>query len=140
MKKNLPERYCYPALFTYEDGQEIAVVFPDLELATSGKDDADALFSARDALGGRLKLMEEDGEPIPSPSRIADIQVDSNERVCLVDVYMPSIRMAGESRAVKRTVTLPAWMNAKAMELGINFSQVLQESLKTRISAAGGLN
>ncbi|MBQ8385604.1 MAG: type II toxin-antitoxin system HicB family antitoxin [Spirochaetaceae bacterium] len=140
MKKNLPERYCYPAVFTYEDGQEIAVVFPDLELATSGKDDADALFSARDALGGRLELMEEDGEPIPSPSRIADIQVDSNERVCLVDVYMPSIRMAGESRAVKRTVTLPAWMNAKAMELGINFSQVLQESLKTRISAAGGLN
>ena len=127
-------------MFTYEDGQEIAVVFPDLELATSGKDDADALFSARDALGGRLELMEEDGEPIPSPSRIADIQVDSNERVCLVDVYMPSIRMAGESRAVKRTVTLPAWMNAKAMELGINFSQVLQESLKARISAAGGLN
>lgn len=140
MKKNLPERYCYPAVFTYEDGQEIAVVFPDLELATSGKDDADALLSARDALGERLELMEEDGEPIPSPSRIADIQVDSNERVCLVDVYMPSIRMAGESRAVKRTVTLPAWMNAKAMELGINFSQVLQESLKARISAAGGLN
>lgn len=140
MKKNLPERYCYPAVFTYEDGQEIAVVFPDLELATSEKDDADALFSARDALGGRLELMEEDGEPIPSPSRIADIQVDSNERICLVDVYMPSIRMAGESRAVKRTVTLPAWMNAKAMELGINFSQVLQESLKARISAAGGLN
>ena len=45
MKKNLPERYCYPAVFTYEDGQEIAVVFPDLELATSGKDDADAFFS-----------------------------------------------------------------------------------------------
>ena len=140
MKKNLPERYCYPAVFTYEDGQEIAVVFPDLELATSGRDDADALFSARDALGGRLELMEEDGEPIPSPSRIADIQVDSKERVCLVDVYMPSIRMEGESRAVKRTVTLPAWMNAKAMELGINFSQVLQESLKARLSATGGLN
>lgn len=70
MKKNLPERYCYPAVFTYEEGQEIAVVFPDLELATSGKDDADAFFSARDALGGRLELMEEDSDVIPSPFQI----------------------------------------------------------------------
>ena len=79
--------------------------------------------------------MEEDGYVIPSPSKITDIQVASNERVCLVDVYMPSIRMAEVSRAVKRTVTLPAWMNAKAMELGINFSQVLQESLQSRIAS-----
>lgn len=139
MKKNLPDWYCYPAVFTYEEGREIAVVFPDLELATSGRDDADALFAARDALGGRLELMEEDEEPIPVPSRITDIAVAGNERVCLVDVYMPSIRMAEMTRAVKRTVTLPAWMNAKAMELGINFSQVLQESLQKRIASAGDL-
>lgn len=136
MKKELPDRYCYPAVFSYEDDKEIAVVFPDLGLATSGADDADALFSARDALGGRLELMEEAGEEIPAPSRASDIQVAANERVSLVDVYMPSVRMEGVTKAVKRTVTLPAWLNAKAMELGINFSQVLQEALQRRIGAA----
>lgn len=136
MKKAFPDRYCYPAIFTYEENQEIAVVFPDLELATSGTDDADALYSARDALGGRLELMEESGEDIPAPSRIADIEVSKNERVVLVDVYMPSVRMEGVTKSVKRTVTLPAWLNAKAMELGINFSQILQEALQKKISAA----
>ncbi len=136
MKKAFPDRYCYPAIFTYAENQEIAVVFPDLELATSGTDDADALYSARDALGGRLELMEESGEDIPSPSRIADIEASKNERVVLVDVYMPSVRMEGVTKSVKRTVTLPAWLNAKAMELGINFSQILQEALQKKISAA----
>ena len=49
MKK--PDRYFYPAVFTYEEGQEIAVTFPDLDAATSGVDQNDALLSARELLG-----------------------------------------------------------------------------------------
>lgn len=48
MKKNLPDRYFYPAVFIYEDGQEIAVDFPDLGVATSGTSEDDALLSARE--------------------------------------------------------------------------------------------
>lgn len=70
------ERYFYPAVFTYEPEQEIAVTFPDLDIATSGE----------------------------------------NERAVLVDVYMPSIRMAQVNRSVNRIVTLPAWLNAAALE------------------------
>ena len=51
MKKNLPDRYFYPAVFIYEDGQEIAVDFPDLGVATSGTSEDDALLSARELLG-----------------------------------------------------------------------------------------
>ena len=94
VRKKLPDRYVYPAVFTYEDGKEIAVVFPDIELATSGTDDADALFSAREALGGRLALMEELGENVPKASDLKDIAIAKNERAVLVDVYMPSVRMA----------------------------------------------
>ena len=60
MKK--PERYFYPAVFTYESGQEIAVDFPDLKCATSGINDDDALLSARELLGCVLNGLEEDGE------------------------------------------------------------------------------
>ena len=55
------ERYFYPAIFSYEPDQEIAVVFPDLNCATSGLDNNDALLSARELLGCVLNGMEEDG-------------------------------------------------------------------------------
>ena len=133
MKKT--ERYVYPAVFTYEAGQEIAVVFPDLDVATSGTDDNDALLSARELLGCALYGMEEDHEEIPAPTPLSDITTSENERAVLVDVYMPSIRMAKVNRSVNRTVTLPAWLNAAALERNINFSQVLQEALMTKIQA-----
>ena len=79
--------------------------------------------------------MEEDNEEIPAPTPLSDITTAENERAVLVDVYMPSIRMAKVNRAVNRTVTLPAWLNAAAMERNINFSQVLQEALMTKIQA-----
>ena len=56
------ERYFYPAVFTYEEEQEIAVVFPDLDVATSGENDDDALLSARELLGCVMFGLEEDGE------------------------------------------------------------------------------
>lgn len=131
MKKQ--DRYVYPAVFTYEDGAEIAVVFPDLDVATSGETDVDALLSARELLGCALFGMEQDGLEIPAPTALGEIAVESNERVVLVDVYMPSVRMAGINKSVNRTVTLPAWLNAAALERNVNFSQVLQEALKSML-------
>lgn len=128
------ERYVFPAVFTYEPDQEIAVVFPDLDAATSGTDDNDALLSARELLGCVLYGMEEDGEEIPAPTPLSRVETAGNERAVLVDVYMPSIRMAKVNRSVNRTVTLPAWLNAAALERNINFSQVLQDALKAQIN------
>lgn len=128
------ERYFYPAVFTYEQGQEIAVTFPDLHVATSGVNDHDALISARELLGCALYGLEEDGEVIPSPTPLSQIKEHENERSTLIDVYMPSIRMAQVNRSINRTVTLPAWLNAAALERGINFSQVLQEALREKLN------
>lgn len=127
------ERYIYPAIFTYEPGQEIAVVFPDLNVATSGENDNDALMSARELLGCVLYGLEEDDEQIPSPTPLASVKTEENERAVLIDVYMPSIRLAHVNRSVNRTVTLPAWLNAAALERNINFSQVLQDALKNQL-------
>lgn len=127
------ERYFYPAIFTYEPDQEIAVVFPDLDAATSGVDDRDALLSARELLGVVLCGLEEDNETIPSPTPLSQVSLEENERAVLIDVYMPSVRMAQTNRSVNRTVTLPAWLNAAALERGVNFSQVLQDALKQQL-------
>ena len=76
---------------------------------------------------------EEDGEEIPVPTPLSEIKTKENERAVLIDVYMPSVRLANVNRAVNRTVTLPAWLNAAALERNINFSQVLQEALKSQL-------
>ena len=118
------ERYFYPAVFSYAPDQEIAVTFPDLDVATSGTDDTDALLSARELLGG---------EDIPAPTSLTDVKLEDGERAVLVDVYMPSVRLARVNRSVNRTVTLPAWLNAAALERNVNFSQVLQDALRTQL-------
>lgn len=132
MKKD--DRYFYPAVFTYEPDCEIAVTFPDLGVATSGVDERDALMSARELLGITIFGMEQDGDELPVPSHVNDVEVEDNERAILVDVFMPSIRMGNVNKSVTRTVTLPAWLNALAMENGENFSQVLQEGLRRRLA------
>ena len=134
MKK--PDRYVYPAVLTYEDGYEIAVTFPDLPgCATSGETDNEALMMAKEALGLHLWGMENDGDELPAPSSIRDIELEAGEIVALVEVYMPSVRLSQENRSVNRTVTLPAWLNAQAMERGVNFSQVLQDALRAEINS-----
>lgn len=131
MKKN--DRYFYPAVFTYEPGCEIAVTFPDLDVATSGINEDDALLSARELLGCVLFGLEEDGEEIPQPTSLIDVSLEPNEQVVLIDVFMPSVRLAESNKAITKTVTVPAWLNARAMECGVNFSQTLQKALKEEL-------
>lgn len=135
------ERYLYPAVLTYEEGYEIAVTFPDLPgCATSGETEADAVAAGREALGLHLFGMEEDGDELPAPSLAKDIELEDGEVIAMIDVFMPSIRLNQKNKAVNRTVTLPAWLNAKAVECGINFSQLLQDAIKREISSSQGVH
>jgi len=124
---NKTDLYIYPAVFTYESDQEISVEIPDLEVATSGADEVEALLSARELLGGILCELEESGEKIPKPTPVSKIKVQDNESVVLVDVYMPLVRNI--SKFIDRTVTLPTWLNNKVLEHNIDLSYVLQKAL-----------
>jgi len=79
------ECYFYPAIFTYEPGQEIAIDFPDLKCATSGINDDDAFLSARELLGCVLYGLEEDGDLIPVPTPLSEIEIQKNERAVLIE-------------------------------------------------------
>lgn len=129
------DRYFYPAVLTYEEGYEIAVTFPDLPgCATSGADEKEAISAGREALGLHLWGMERDGDAIPQPSSVKDIELEDGEVIAIIDVYMPSVRLAHENKSVNRTVTLPAWLDAKARECGVNFSQLLQDAIKKELA------
>ena len=135
MKKN--DFYIYPAVLTYDEGYDIAVTFPDLPgCATSGTDEKEALAMAKEALSLHLYGLETDNEEIPEPSSFKTLQaeIEDNECVVFIEVFMPSIRMSQENKSVNRTVTLPAWLNARALECGVNFSAVLQDALKAQLN------
>lgn len=132
-KRRQSERCFYPAVFTYLEGK-IEVHFPDLDqVTTSGADERNAFLAARVVLGRALFQLEQKYEPLPTPSSLVEIDRSENQQVTLVDVYMPSVRMAENNRSVNRMISLPAWLNAAAMERDVNFSQTLQEVLKEEI-------
>ena len=131
MKK---DTYVFPAIIGKEQNEkEYSVYFPDLDVATSGVDEIDAYSSAKELLGLTLYDLELDKKKIPKASNIEKIKLNKNERTTLVDVYMPSIRMAENNKSVNRTVTLPAWLNSLALSKHFNFSLTLQEALKEKL-------
>ena len=64
------------------------------------------------------------------------VELEPGETTALVDVYMPTVRLARSNKAVNRTVTLPAWLNALAVERGVNFSQTMQSAIKAQLEIA----
>ena len=130
MKKDY---YIYPAIFNYED-KEIAISFPDLPGCYScGENDEEALYMAKDALGLYIVSAEEDGEKLKKPSKLNAIKLNKNERAVLVEVNMPLFRESVQNTSVKKTLTIPKWINDLAEKNKINFSQVLQTALKNAL-------
>lgn len=130
MKK---DKYIYPAVFSFDD-DGISVEFPDLPgCLTCGNNEDDALRMAKDALGLHLYGMERDNDDIPTTSCLSEIKTESNQAVILVDVWMPVIRDEIENRAIKKTLTIPKWLNDIAENNKVNFSQVLQSALKDHL-------
>jgi len=125
------DRYLFPAIFNYAD-DGISVSFPDLPgCYTCADTDEEAISMAEEALGLHLHSMEQDNEHIPEPSRGGKINVDPNERVFLVDVWMPQVRKEVKPVYVKKTLTIPSDLNEAAIKADLNFSQVLTSSLQS---------
>ncbi|ABB14034.1 type II toxin-antitoxin system HicB family antitoxin [Carboxydothermus hydrogenoformans] len=125
--------YVFPAIFDYaEDG--ISVEFPDLPgCLTCGDNTEEALKNAKEALELHLYGMEKDNEPIPEPTPIDKIKIESNQVLVLVEAWMPLVRSEMDNKAVKKTLTIPKWLNDLAEKKKINFSRVLQQALKEQL-------
>ena len=124
----------YPAIFHVADEGGFWITFPDLpECMTQGDNMQEAYEMAADALGLALTSREEEKQEIPSPSDINHIKLNSDEDCVIIEFDMLAYKKRTNSKAVKKTLTIPEWLNEEAMTLGINFSQVLQEALMQKI-------
>ena len=133
----------YPACF-FKEQNGYSVIFPDLNyLATCGNSLDEALTMAVDCLAGYLYMLEKDRETAPAASsmnqidlkQVADeLEISSDEMfVNIVTVDVTEYAKRHFEKSIKKTLTIPAWLNDAALAQGLNFSQILQEALKAKL-------
>lgn len=121
----------YPVILS-KNGDGYFVTIPDFTINTEGKDVADAIAMARDAIRLNVLQLEADNVKVPEPySR--SFQMQDNDIVTLVDIDITNYKNKYENRTVKKNCTIPYRLNADAEKAGINFSQLLQEALKQKL-------
>ena len=122
-------KYAYPAIFTKEETGYF-VSFPDIQPCyTEGSTLEEAAILAKDVLESRIEVALERKEALPTPS---DIDTLTGDKVMLIIADIENIK--SQTRYVKKTLSIPFWLNAAAEKEHINFSGVLQEALKERLT------
>ena len=123
-------KYIYPAVFTEESDGGYSVDFPDLEgCFTCGDDLADALYMAKDVLALTLVCYEDRNRDIPVPSGRNVLNCAENEFINYIQCDTLQYRKLMNNKAVKKTLSIPEWLNEVATANNANFSQILQEAL-----------
>lgn len=122
------KEYIYPAVFHKNDDGSVSVMFPDLPgCITEGKSMGTAMNMAQSALTQWMEFLRDEKETIPAATDCTSIPVESNELVSLVQADMR------DNRAVKRTVSLPKWMDDKLAEAGFSLSKLIQEAGRKKL-------
>lgn len=131
------EKRIYPAVFHPEEVGGYSVDFPDLlGCVTEGDTLEEAIRMATDALGIYLYSLKEDGEEAPKASDPADIKVSGRDFVSLITYDEVAYVKRTDNHSVKKTLTIPAWMDTLARENNLNFSNVLQNAIRRELNLA----
>ena len=135
----------YPACF-FHDEDGYSVMFPDLNLLSTCGDTLDeAMRMAVDCLAGYIHTCRMDGDEIPEPSPMNQIDIEAISKeydspsdeafVNMVSVDVEAYAREYFNKTVRKSLTIPAWLNDEAMKMGINFSQTLKEALMAKVHA-----
>ena len=133
----------YPACFL-EEANGYSVMFPDFGCATCGETQDEAMAMAIDLLAGLVWSAQRDGDSLPAPSQLTSVSLDAvaaeleveagqNSFVTLVSVDASEYARTHFCKSVKKTLSIPSWLNQLAEEKGVNFSRVLQNALKQEL-------
>lgn len=122
----------YPAIVKWMDDENVYdIKFPDIDNAFTFEDqEENILKSAREVLELCIYDIEDNNENPPTPTHLKDIELGENEFVTLVEVWMAPVRDRFENKSIKKTLTVPKWLNDIAVKNDVNFSNVLQTALK----------
>ncbi len=130
----MSKKLIYPAVFLQDD-DGITITFPDLPGCISC---AATFEEAYDMAKEAMELYLEDYlkdlfASAPKPSQLQNIKTKENECIALIELDIDEYLKAFDNRAVKKTLTIPYWLNDLATKKNLNFSQILQDALKERL-------
>lgn len=129
----MQENYIYP-IKVKEEEETFLITFPDFpEQMTDAEDEAEVIRSAQEVLSLCIIDNEKQGIPNPEPSKENEIVLEEGERVIYVHLWMPYFRNINREIYVKKTLTIPQWLDLLAKEKNINFSAVLVSGLKKEL-------
>jgi predicted RNase H-like HicB family nuclease len=127
-------RYVFPVILTPSEDGGYDAKFPDINSCyTQGDDLADALEMSKDVLALTLCQLEDKDAAIPTPSTNDSIHAANDQIVSLVSADTMDYRKQFDSKAIKKTLSIPAWLNTLAEGRGVNFSATLQKALKDEL-------
>ena len=128
-------KYVYTAILTPEENGVFSVRFPDLPgCYTSGDNLADAVNMAQDALCLWLYDLEQEKRPIPQARSPYELKTAGDEFSSIISVDTETYRRFYENKSIKKTLTIPMWLNERAERANINFSQTLQKAIKAELN------
>jgi predicted RNase H-like HicB family nuclease len=128
-------KYIYPACFYPEKDGRYSVEIPDLNIATFGDDLYDAMYMATDAAAGRILLTLKDGEKLARASNPKDVVPDDDAGVVsLLFIDLDVMRANHDEAPVKKTLTIPSWLNKAAERKNVNFSSTLKDALIEKLA------
>ena len=130
-------KYIYTAVFTpNENSTKFYARIPDLPgCITTGHSLQDAIEQITDAASGWLVVAEDEGLTIPEPTPQNVIHKEDGDFISLIQIDTIAYRAATDTKAVRKNVSLPQWMSVLADKMGVNCSQLLQESLMQKFHA-----
>jgi len=128
-------KYLYPAIFKYDKAENVYIVeFPDIKgCYTDGDTLEEAAYNAQDVLSLMLWNMEEVKETVPAATKPENIKVNANSFMSLVTADTAEYKKKYSKKVVKKTLSIPEWINTLAIENNVNFSGVLQDALKEKL-------
>ena len=119
-------KFIYPAII-HDDSDGFWAEFPDLEYTSStGATLTELVTNAQEAMELYILGALEDGQSLPTPTSVRNLPCTDSSYPTLVQT---DIDLGKNSKSIKKTLTIPAWLNERALEKGVNFSQLLQEAL-----------
>ena len=130
-------KYVYPALFVVED-DGIIVTFPDLDdTFTDGATMQEAFENAEDVLNLMLWNREEEKEEIPAPSLPEQITVPQGAALAMIKADTLAYRKIHDTKTIRRSITIPSWLDSLARERNINFSQLMLNAIRRECGIGG---
>lgn len=128
------KRLFYPAIFHSADEGGYWVTFPDFpECMTQGETLDDSYENAFDALGLCITEYHKDNVKLPTASDPKTYSLDDDSTIMLIEFDMIAYQKLHNSKSVKKTLSIPEWLNEAAIQMNVNFSQVLQDALIQKI-------